>query len=117
MLFGSVLKLLRLPSIIEGMAQHGISPHLVLPVGIIDLICVMVYVVQQTTVLGAILMTGLFGGAILTNVRVSDPTYVVTVILGIMVWAGIYFRDERVRKLIGANRRAFMPTVTWDFAR
>ncbi|MGC2800244.1 MAG: DoxX family protein, partial [Candidatus Acidiferrum sp.] len=59
-----------------------------------------VYVIPRTAVLGAILMTGYLGGATATNVRVGDPSYIITVTLGVLVWAGLFLRDARVRALI-----------------
>jgi DoxX-like family len=103
-LFGAVMKLLKLPSVIEGMAQHGIAEHLVVPVGLIELVCAVVYLVPRTAVLGAILMTALMGGATLTNIQTGDPSYVLTVVLGVMVWAGLYLRDRRLRELIPLQR-------------
>jgi hypothetical protein len=103
-LFGAVLKIIKSESVIEGMSQHGIPEHLIVLIGIIELICAIVYLIPSTAVLGAILMTALMGGATFTNVRVGDPTYVVTVILGGMVWAGLYLRDDRVRALLPTRR-------------
>ena len=99
-LFGAVLKIVKAQSVIEGMSQHGIPEYLVVLIGIVELICAVVYLIPSTAVLGAILMTALMGGATFTNVRVGDPTYVMTIILGVMIWAGLYFRDPRVRELI-----------------
>ena len=64
----------------------------------------MVYLIPRTAVLGAILMTALMGGATFTNIRVGDPNYVTTIILGVMVWAGLYVRDSRLRDLIPVRR-------------
>ena len=99
-LFGAVLKIVKAQSVIEDMSQHGIPEYLVVLIGIVELICAVVYLIPSTAVLGAILMTALMGGATFTNVRVGDPTYVMTIILGVMIWAGLYFRDPRVRELI-----------------
>jgi hypothetical protein len=63
-----------------------------------------VYVIPSTAVLGAILMTGYLGGATATNVRVGDPSYIMTVLLGVFVWGGLFFRDARVRALIPFRR-------------
>lgn len=103
-LMGAVMKLLMLQTVVEGMSQHGLAGHLIVPIGVIEVICAIVYLVPRTAVLGAILMTGLFGGATLANVRVGDPTYLMTLILGVMVWAGIYLRDRRLRELIPLRR-------------
>jgi hypothetical protein len=64
------------------------------------LVCVIVYVIPQTAVLGAILMTGLLGGATITTLRVADPTYSMPVILGMLAWGGLFLRDTRLRELI-----------------
>jgi hypothetical protein len=55
-------------------------------------------------VLGAILMTGYLGGATASNVRIGDPSSVMTVFLGVCVWGGLFLRDERVRALIPFRR-------------
>jgi hypothetical protein len=99
-LFGSVLKLMKTASVIEGFARSGVPEKLILPVGLIELTCVVVYLIPRTAVLGAILMTGLLGGATITGLRIADPTYPMPVILGMMAWGGLYLRDVRLRELI-----------------
>jgi hypothetical protein len=99
-LLGSVMKLMRHPSALEGFARAGVPERLILPVGLIELVCVVVYLIPQTSVLGAILMTGLLGGATITTLRVGDPTYPMPVILGMLAWGGLYLRDVRLRALI-----------------
>jgi DoxX-like family len=100
LLFASVTKLLRLPMVVEASARIGISERLIIPVGLIELICCVVYVIPRTSVLGAILMTGLLGGAIITTLRVGDPTYAFAVLLGMLAWGGLWMRDLRLRALI-----------------
>ena len=63
-------------------------------------LCVIVYVIPQTAVLGAILMTGLLGGATITNLRIGDPTYPMPVVLGVRAWGGLFLPDTRLRELI-----------------
>ncbi|HET7892867.1 MAG TPA: DoxX family protein [Candidatus Sulfotelmatobacter sp.] len=99
-LLGSVMKLMRLPSVVEGFARAGVPERLIIPVGTIELLCVVVYLIPRTAVLGAILMTGLLGGATITTLRVADPTYPMPVILGMLAWGGLYMRDARLRALI-----------------
>lgn len=99
-LFGSVMKIMKAPGVIEGFARAGVPERLILVVGIIELACVIVYAIPQTAVLGAILMTGLLGGATLTEVRIGDPTWPVPVILGMLAWGGLFMRDLRLRELI-----------------
>lgn len=100
MLMASSVKLFQLPSVIDGFRQSGFAAPLVLPVGIIELVCTVAYLVPQTRFLGAILMTGLLGGAVATNVRMGDPTWIAPAVIGVLVWAGLFLRDERLRALI-----------------
>jgi DoxX-like protein len=99
-LMSSVMKLMKMAAVVEGFVRAGLSERLIIPVGIIELICVVVYVIPQTAVLGAILMTGLLGGATITNLRIADPTYPMPVVLGMLAWGGLFLRDTRLRELM-----------------
>jgi xanthine/uracil/vitamin C permease (AzgA family) len=99
-LMSSVMKLIKMAAVVEGSARAGLSERLIIPVGIIELTCVIVYVIPQTAVLGAILMTGLLGGATITTLRIGDPTYPMPVVLGMLAWGGLFLRDTRLRELI-----------------
>jgi hypothetical protein len=99
-LFGCILKLMKTPQVLEGFARAGVPAQLIVPVGLIELICVITYLIPRTSVLGAILMTGLLGGATLTSLRVADPTYPMPVFVGMLAWGGLFFRDARLRALI-----------------
>lgn len=103
-MLGCVMKLMKLPAVYDGFAKAGLSEKLIVPVGLIELICVVVYLMPRTSVLGAILMTGLLGGATITTLRIGDPTYPMPVILGMMAWGGLYLRDARLRELIPLGR-------------
>ena len=103
-LMGSVMKLMKLPSVHEGFARAGLPDSLIVPVGLIELTCVITYLIPATAVLGAILMTGLLGAACLTSLRVADPTYPLPVILGMLAWGGLFMRDLRLRALIPFRR-------------
>ena len=98
--FGSIMKLMGTASVHEGFARVGIPDHLIVPVGVIELICVLVYLIPRTAALGAILMTGLLGGATMTCLRASDPTYSIPIVVGMLAWGGLYLRHPRVRELI-----------------
>jgi hypothetical protein len=76
---------------------------LILPLGILELVCVAIYLFPPTAILGAILLTGYMGGAILAHLRVGEPVYVQATI-GAVVWLGIFLREERLRKLIPIRR-------------
>jgi hypothetical protein len=98
--FAASGKLFHSPQVVEGMARSGYPAWLLMPVGIIELSCVIVYLIPRTSVLGAILMTGFLGGATASCLRVGDPSLPIPIIAGILVWAGLFFRDPRIRALI-----------------
>ena len=108
LIFSGVLKLMKPVAVVEGFAHYGYSEDLILTLGILEIGCTLVYAIPRTAVLGAILMTAYLGGATATNVRVGDPSFVATVVLGVLVWAGLYLRDERVRALIPLRRQPQM---------
>jgi DoxX-like family len=101
--FSAVMKLKGGPELTQGMAHFGLSERMVLPLAILELTCVAVYLIPPTAVLGAILLTGYLGGAILTHWRVGDPFYV-PIVLGIVIWLGIYLREDRLKSLIPLRR-------------
>lgn len=76
----------------------SLSPTL----GVIALVCVIVYAIPRTSILGAILLTGYLGGAVSVHLRVHDPVFdtIFPVIVGLMVWGGLFLRDGRLRALI-----------------
>jgi hypothetical protein len=91
----------------ETMSGLGWPVEYDLFIGIIEVICVALYLFPRTAVLGAILETALLGGAIATNVRVGNPLFsheLFGVYLGLFVWGGLWFRDARLRALIPFRR-------------
>jgi hypothetical protein len=75
-------------------------------VGTILLICVALYVIPRTSILGAVLLTGYLGGAIASHVRVSNPLFTHTlfpVYFGILIWLGLYLRDAKLRNLLAKS--------------
>lgn len=103
-LFGAVMKLIKAVPVVDGFAAHGLGENFVVPIGILELFCVVVYLIPQTSVLGAILMTGLLGGATITGLGAGDPTFPIPVVLGMMAWGGLFLRDVRLRALIPLGR-------------
>ncbi len=101
LLFGmsAFMKLRGGPELTQGMAHMGLPETLVQPLAWLELACLLVYLVPQTAVVGAILLTGYLGGAICTHWRVGDP-FVVQVALGVCVWLSLWLRDARVRQLM-----------------
>ncbi len=100
LLLSGVMKLMKPAPVVQGFAQFGYPESLILKIGILEIFCTLVYMIPRTSVLGAILMTGYLGGATATNVRVGDPSSFIAVLVGVLVWAGLYLRDDRLRALI-----------------
>ncbi len=94
------IKAMKLPPAIEGTTRLGYPASLVFPLGAVCLVCVVLYAIPQTSILGAILLTGYFGGATATQVRVQNPWFLLPVGLGMLAWVGLFLRDDRLRALI-----------------
>ena len=99
LLASGLMKLSNSAQVVEGFAKFGYPQKLLLPIGLAEILCTIVYLIPRTSVLGAVLLTGYLGGATATHVRISD-VFIPPVILGIMVWGGLYFRDSRLRALL-----------------
>jgi len=95
-----VMKLVHPPQLAEGFKSLGWPEEYALGLGILEIACAIVYVMPQTSVLGAILMTGYLGGAIATHVRIGQFGIVPQIGLGVLVWLGLYLRDPRLRALV-----------------
>lgn len=92
------------PDMETELAKIGLNGNQLLGLGILELTCVIIYLIPRTSVLGAILLTGYMGGAIATHVRVGDFNIFMHVLLGVLVWLGMYLRDARLRELIPVKR-------------
>lgn len=99
LVLSAVMKLTNAPAVAEGMNHFGVPANLTFGLGLLEFACAILYVVPRTAVLGAILVTGYLGGAILTTLRVGDSVYI-QAILGVLAWAGLYLRDPRLRALL-----------------
>jgi hypothetical protein len=83
----------------QGFVHYGYPDAAMLPITIVELLSVALYVIPRTSVLGAILLTGYLGGATATHVRAGEPFFL-PIIVGIVVWVGLFLRDERLRGLV-----------------
>jgi DoxX-like protein len=113
MLFGALPKLMKVPGVVQGFAQYGFPQTLIVPVGIIELASAILYLIPQTAVLGAILMTGVLGGAIATNLRLGNPVLVAPAALAILFWLGLYLRDSRVRDVFQSQAQTSSKAALW----
>ena len=88
------------PDLFEvGFTRFGYDLSVVRPLGVVQLVCTVLYLFPRTAVLGAVLLTGYMGGAIATHLRVGDP-YFVQLGIGVLLWLGLYLRDRRIRALL-----------------
>ena len=102
-----IIKLVPLAPVTEALAELGYPVNLARALGVLTLVCTVLYAMPRTSVLGAILLTGLLGGAIATHLRVGSPVFtrlLFGVYLGVMVWGGLFLRDERLRALVPLRR-------------
>jgi hypothetical protein len=100
LLMDGALRVAHFAPYVEGTVKYGYPAHLATPVGLTLVICTLLYVLPRTAVLGAILLTGYLGGAVATQVRVEDPFFLFAAVFGVLVWAGLYLREPRLRALV-----------------
>jgi sorbitol-specific phosphotransferase system component IIC len=98
-LFSAAMKFMGGAEVKEGMTHLGLSESMIIPLGILEAACTVIYLIPATSVLGAILLAGYIGGAICTHWRVGDP-FLPQVAVGLVVWLGIYLREHRLKTLI-----------------
>jgi hypothetical protein len=102
LLFDGVIHILKIAPVVETFTQLGYPVEVAVPLGIVELVCLAAYVWPRSAVLGAVLLTGYLGGAVAIHVRVGSSLFGQTlfpVYVGLMVWGGLYLRDERLRAL------------------
>jgi len=105
--FDTVLKVLKLAPAIDGTTALGYPADRVFPIGVIELVCLVLYLIPRTAVLGAILLTGYLGGAIATHVRIGSPLLSHTlfpIYVAVMIWGGLFLREPRLRDLVPFRR-------------
>lgn len=94
-----IIKLTGPAQVVQEFARFGYQQNVLFSIGILELVCTLLYLIPQTSVLGAILLTGYLGGAIATHVRIGDP-FLPPIFVGILLWLGLYLRDMRIRQQI-----------------
>jgi hypothetical protein len=107
MVADSAIKLIKLQVVSEALTQLGYSPDLGFPIGVLQAVLLALYLIARTSVLGATLFTGLFGGAFASHLRVGSPFFthdMFGVYLGVLAWGGLWLRDERLRALFPIRR-------------
>lgn len=110
LIFDSVIKVLNTAPAAEATTQLGYPASLVVTIGVVELVCLLIYIVPRTAVLGAILLTGYLGGAVATNLRAGTPVFNILfpIIVGLLIWGGLFLRDARLRALLPLRSNATM---------
>lgn len=103
LIFDGVTKLLNVQQVKDATVDLGLREEMTPVIGVVLLICLALYLVPRTAFLGAVLLTGYLGGAVLTNWRVDKPlfsTVLFAAYVGILVWGALYLRDPKVRTVM-----------------
>jgi hypothetical protein len=102
MLFDSIMKFVKPPAVIEGTVTLGFAENHLTILGTLGLISTLLYMIPRTSVLGAILLTGYFGGTIATHLRLNNPLFshiLFTVYFGILIWGALWLRNKKLREV------------------
>lgn len=103
LLMDAVMKFVKPEVVVETTVELGYPEHLIVPIGAILSISLVLYLIPKTAVLGAVLLTGYLGGAVATHVRVDSPLFshiLFPVYLGILIWLGLYLREQKLKQLL-----------------
>lgn len=103
LVFSAVLKLMRPAPVMQEFTRLELPARLAIAIGILELACTVIYAIPKTAVLGAILLTGYLGGAVLTHLRIGDPFFN-PLIPGVLAWLGLYLREPRLRVLVPVRK-------------
>jgi hypothetical protein len=104
MLFDGAGKVAGESHVVKAQAELGWPQGQMVGLGVLVLACAALYAIRRTSILGAILLTGFLGGATAAKVRIEDPGFFFSVVVGILVWAGLYLRDDRLQALLPLKR-------------
>ena len=102
MTFSGVMKFSNDPQLLEGFAKMRITKEIVQKIGVTEIACAVLYLIPQTTVLGAMLLTGYLGGAVFVHVQQGDPVgnVLTPIIIGFLAWLGVFLREPRLRAIV-----------------
>jgi len=107
LLFDATIHLLKPEAVVKGFADLGYPIGVSLPLAIIELVCIVLYLIPRTSIFGAVLLTGYLGGAIAAQLRVGAPlfsTLLFPIYVALFLWGGLYLRDPVVRAFMPVRR-------------
>ncbi|HEX6283718.1 MAG TPA: DoxX family protein [Pyrinomonadaceae bacterium] len=95
------MKLVKPAVVVDATVKLGYSESAIIPIGVVLIVCTILYLTPKTSVPGAILLTGYLGGAVATHVRVNEGVFpiIFPVIVGVLLWLGLYLRNPKLRAL------------------
>jgi hypothetical protein len=105
LLMSGTFKLVGGAQMAKDWASFGYPLGALVPIGVTEIACALLFALPRTSILGAVLVTGYLGGAVATHVRVSDAMFAAPAILGAVAWLGLYLRDPRLRALLPLRRQ------------
>src|SRR5262249_31367966 len=103
MIFDGVIHITKPVPVVDAFNRLGFPIATSTGIGITELVCTMLYFLPRTAVIGAVLLTGVYGGSVPAHVRIADPffdTYIFPTLLGALMWGGLVLRDQRLRTLL-----------------
>jgi len=100
LLMSATMKLSQSEQVVTELGKGGYDPNTILPIGLAELASTILYLLPQTAVLGAILLVGYLGGATATHVAAGDGMFWTPVLIGVVLWLGLYLREPRLRSLV-----------------
>ena len=103
LIFDTGIKVLRMPMAVEATRQLGFTTTDVFAIGMIELVCVVLYLIPRSAILGTVMWTGYFGGAIATHLRAGSPLFthiLFPIYVAALLWVGLWLRDERLRRVV-----------------
>lgn len=92
---GGINALRHAPMVVDSLPKTGMPLTMLTPMGVLQIVCVVLFLVPRTAALGAILLTAYFGGAVLAHARVGDPMWIVPVVVALVVWIALLLREPR----------------------
>jgi hypothetical protein len=107
LLFDGITKILKVPQVVEATTHLGYPVESAVTIGIIVLVYTLIHVIPRTSILGAILLTAYLGGAVASQLRIAAPLFdtCFPIFFGVLIWAGLYLRDPRLRALLFSASR------------
>ena len=111
LLVDAVMKFIKPAPVVQETVRLGYAESAIVPIGVVLLVCTVLYLIPRTSVLGAILLTGYLGGAVSTHVRMAEGWFAIVfpVVFGAILWLGLYLRDDRLSSLIPLRKEEIQP--------